>query len=239
MPPSSFHSFSSEHIITLVIGFALTAGLILFAKRSEKNQRITTALLAFCNLVSYPFAVFAWRDYPHSLDNDLPLHLCDIAAIIAGFALFTRKPILLTLTYFWGLAATTQALFTPAVEYGPPELPFIHFFFQHFVIVAAALYIPIVLKWRPKQPWWKTPLVVLLISIGYQGFALLVNSILGTNFAFASRVPENPSLIDHLGPWPIYLFSMQGLALIFFLVLALPFREKNQPSGQVPTQLMG
>lgn len=227
MPVNSFHPFSSEHFITLAIGFVVIGLLILFAKRSEKNQRITTIVLAVCNLVSYPFALFAWRDYPHSLDNDLPFHLCDLAAVVAGFALFTRKPILLTLTYFWGLAATTQALITPALSIGPPELPFIHFFFQHFVIVAAALYIPLVLKWRPMQPWWKSPLIVLVISIGYQAIALVINHFLKTNFAFASHVPHNPSLIDHLGPWPIYLFAMQGLALIFFLILALPWRRSS------------
>ncbi len=220
-----FQTFSSEHFITLVIGFSLIAGLILYGKRSAKKQRHATAILAFCNLISYPFALYAWRDYPHALDNSLPFHLCDVAAIVAGAALITRKPILLTLTYFWGLAATTQALITPALEIGPPSLPFIHFFFQHFVIVAAALYIPIVLKWQPMQPWWKSPLQVLGISIGYQACALIINHFLKTNFAFASHVPENPSLIDHLGPWPIYLFAMQGLALLFFLLLALPWRR--------------
>lgn len=68
-------------------------------------------------------------------------------------------------------------------------------------------------------------MIVLGISIGYQAAALIINSILKTNFAFVSHVPENPSLIDHLGPWPFYLFSMQGLALVFFLLLALPFRR--------------
>lgn len=220
-----FQHFSLEHLITLATGFLLIAGLILFARRSIQKQRHATAILAFCNLISYPFALYAWKDYPHSLDNLLPFHLCDLAAIVAGIALITRKPIFLTLTYFWGLAATTQALITPAIEIGPPELPFMHFFFQHFVIVAAALYIPIVLKWRPAQPWWRSPVIVLGISIGYQAAALIINSILKTNFAFVSHVPENPSLIDHLGPWPFYLFSMQGLALVFFLLLALPFRR--------------
>jgi hypothetical integral membrane protein (TIGR02206 family) len=218
-----FQTFSSVHFITLAIGFSLIAGLILYAKRSQQKQRHATAILAFCNLISYPFALYAWKDQAHSLDNLLPFHLCDLAAVVAGIALITRKPIFLTLTYFWGLAATTQALITPALEIGPPELPFIHFFFQHFVIVAAALYIPIVLKWRPEKPWWKSPLVVLGISICYQGVALIINYFLKTNFAFVSHLPENPSLIDHLGPWPIYLFAMQGLALVFFLLLALPF----------------
>ena len=226
-----FHPFTPAHYITLAIGFAVTAGLIFGAKRWMKHQSAVTALIALLNLSAYPFALYAWRDHPRALDNVLPLHLCDLAAIIAGFALLTRKPILLTLTYFWGLAATVQALLTPAITIGPPELPFVHFFVQHFAIVAAALYIPLVLKWRPEAPWWKSPLVVFGISILYQGSALLVNTFLGTNFAFASRPPDNPSLIDHLGPWPIYLFAMQGLALVLFLLLALPFRHRRGKDG--------
>lgn len=222
-----FHPFSSTHYLTLGIGFFLIALLIVLARRSDKNQRLVTALLAVLNLLAYPFALFAWREYPRALDNVLPLHLCDLAAIVAGFALFTKKPLLLSLTYFWGIAATTQALFTPAIAIGPPHLPFIHFFVQHFAIVAAALYVPIVLRWRPTAPWWKSPIIVFVISIGYQALALLINLILKTNFAFASRPPDNPSLIDHLGPWPIYLFAMQGIALALYLLLAFPFREKK------------
>ena len=224
----NFHPFTPAHYITLAIGFAITAGLIFFAKRSEKNQRIATSIIAFLCLASYPFALFAWRGYPVALDNVLPLHLCDFAAIIAGFALFTRKPILLTLTYFWGIAATTQALLTPAISIGPPSLPFIHFFIQHFAIVAAALYIPIVLKWRPKTPWWRSPLEVFGISILYHAFSLMVNMLLKTNFAFSARPPDNPSLIDHLGQWPVYLFVMQLLALTLYLMLALPFRKTRE-----------
>ena len=220
-----FHPFTREHYITLAIGFAITAALILFAKRSENNQRIATAILVFFNLSAYPLALYCWGDHPRELDNILPLHLCDLAAFVAGFALFSRKPFLLTLTYFWGLAATLQALITPAITIGPPSLPYIHFFVQHFAIVAAALYIPFVLKWRPESPWWKSPLKVFGVSVIYQGFALLVNTLLKTNFAFASRPPDNPSLIDHLGPWPLYLFAMQALALALYLLLALPFRK--------------
>ncbi|MFM2196910.1 MAG: hypothetical protein RLZZ505_342 [Verrucomicrobiota bacterium] len=227
MSSNTFHPFSSEHFITLATGFTVIAGLVLFARKSDKNQRIATAVIAFLCLASYPFALFAWRDHPYSMDNVLPFHLCDLAAIVAGFALFTRRPMLLTLTYFWGIAATTQALLTPAITIGPPHLPYVHFFVQHFAIVAAAIYIPLVLKWRPETPWWKSPLKVFGISIAYQGVALLINVMLKTNFAFASRPPDNPSLIDHLGPWPVYLFAMQGIALVLYLLLALPFSRRK------------
>ncbi len=219
----TFRPFTPEHFITLGIGVVVIMGLIFFARRGEFQQRVATAILCYLNLVSFPFALLAWRGHDLALDNVVPLHLCDVAAVVAGFALLTGKEILRTLTYFWGIAATTQALLTPAITIGPPEMPFIHFFVQHFAIVAAAIYIPVVQKWRPEGPWWRAPLVVFGISILYQGFALCVNGMLGTNFAFASRKPDNPSLIDHLGPWPVYLFAMQGLALVFFMVIALPF----------------
>ncbi|MEY4245694.1 MAG: hypothetical protein RLZZ245_3279, partial [Verrucomicrobiota bacterium] len=50
---------------------------------------------------------------------------------------------------------------------------------------------------------------------------------LGSNFAFASRPPDNPSLIDHLGPWPWYLFSLLGIALLLFFILALPLTKQG------------
>jgi hypothetical integral membrane protein (TIGR02206 family) len=222
-PSYTFHPFCAAHWITLAIGFSVIFGLFLLAKGSEKKQKRVTALLAFLCLASFPFALFAWRDYPRTLDNVLPFHLCDLAAIVAGLGLITRKQILLTLTFYWGIAATTQALLTPAITIAPPHLPYLHFFIQHFAIVAAALYIPLILHWRPESPWWKSPLKVFGVSVAYQAAALGINQILGTNFAFASRPPDNPSLIDLLGAWPVYLFALQGIALVFFCSLSTVF----------------
>lgn len=227
MPQPSFHAFSSIHFVTLGIGFAVIAILIIFALKSWKGQHVVTVLLAFLNFAAFPAGLWAWSGYPKTLDNVLPFHLCDVAAIIAGLALLTRKPILMTLTYFWGIAATTQALLTPAIPIGPPALPFFHFFLQHFAIVAAALYLPIVIGWRPKRPIWRSPLEVFAISVAYHWFTVVLNLVLKTNFAFSLRPPHTPSLIDHLGPWPVYLFVMEGIALVLYLLLALPFRKEN------------
>jgi len=188
-------------------------------------------VVAFFNLSAYPLNQAAWLSLGKQmeLDNILPFHLCDIAAMTAGFALLTKRPALCALTYFWGLAATLQALLTPAVGVGFPNWPFITFFIQHFAIVGAALYLPIVEGWRPRQPLWSDPLRVYGWSVAYLAFALGVNHLLQTNFGFANRPPENPSLIDHLGPWPWYLLSMQAIAICLFLLLALPLKGKAAP----------
>jgi hypothetical integral membrane protein (TIGR02206 family) len=227
--PQPFHPFTQEHYMAVVIGAVATLGFLLAGWRGGRSRTLATALLAFLNLSAYPFGQAAWLalDGPKSIDNFLPLHLCDVAAITAGFALVTRRPLLCALTYFWGLAATVQALITPAISVGFPNAAFFMFFIQHFGVVAAALYLPLVEGWRPEGPLWRAPTVVFAWSMVYLGGVMIVNRLLGSNFAFATRPPDNPSLIDHLGPWPWYLVSLMGIALVLFFLLALPLSRRQ------------
>jgi uncharacterized membrane protein YwaF len=55
-----------------------------------------------------------------------------------------------------------------------------------------------------------------------------INAWLGTNFGFTAHKPVNPSLLDHMGPWPYYLLGMQGMAVVLFSLLALPVLGKKQ-----------
>lgn len=225
--------FSPQHGYTILAGAAIIITLLWAGKRSTQGRNLAAALLAFSNLISYPLNQISWMslDGPVPLDNLLPFHLCDIAAVIAGFALITRHPLLCSLTYFWGLAATLQALITPSLVLGFPSLPYFSFFLQHFAIVATALFLPTVDGWRPKPPLWKSPFEIYIWSVLYLLFALSINAWLGTNFGFVSHPPHTPSLIDHLGPWPWYLFSIQAIAVTIFFLLALPLvpRKKSPP----------
>ena len=230
--PQPFHAFSLQHLATLAVGASVLFALIVAGRRGGTSRTVSTGVLAFLNLSAYPLGLAAWLalDEPQSLDNLVPLHLCDRAAVIAGFALLTRHPLLCALTYFWGLAATTQALLTPALTVAFPSPPYVMFFVQHFAVVGAGLYLPLVDGWRPKQPLWKGPLEAFAWAIVYLFMVLGVNRVLGTNFGFATRPPENPSLLDYLGPWPWYLVASLCIALVLFFLLAMPFRRSMAPS---------
>ncbi|MEO5714593.1 MAG: TIGR02206 family membrane protein [Luteolibacter sp.] len=225
-----FHPFTQEHFIAVAVGFAAVAFFLLAGKKGGDSRKRAALVLASANFTAFPLSLAAWYsiDAPKSLDNFLPLQLCDVATLTAGIALLTKRPLFCALTYFWGLAATMQALLTPALTVGFPHMAFVMFFVQHFAIVAAAFYLPIVDGWRPRQPLWKTPLEVFGWSQVYLAVAMTVNHLLGTNFAFASHKPENPSLLDQLGPWPWYLLAMEVLALVLFYLLALPFARRAE-----------
>lgn len=220
----AFQPFSGQHGYAVLVGTVITALLIVAGRSGHRGRLISTGILAFINLSAYAMVQAAWLGYDDpGIENILPFQLCDVAAVLAGFALLTRKRLLCELTYYWGLAATLQGLLTPALREGFPSWPFVVFFIQHFAVVAAALYLPLADGWRPDRPWWRSPWRALLWANAYLLFAMAVNAWLGSNFGFASRKPINPSILDHLGPWPWYLLSLQGLALILFLLLTLPF----------------
>lgn len=230
MPPP-FVPFSATHGWALVAGAIGVTALILLGKSGERNERIARSILAFLCLAAFAYTQAAWATVDGGdadLDSALPLHLCDVAAFIGGFALLTGKRLLATLTYFWGLAATVQALATPAISIGFPHPAFIAFFVHHFAVVGAAFYLAIVSGWRAERPWWKSPLQAILWANVYLLVAMAVNHLLGTNFGFTARKPVNPSLLDHLGPWPIYLLWMQALAAVLFSLLALPVLPKRR-----------
>jgi hypothetical integral membrane protein (TIGR02206 family) len=235
MPPV-FTPFSAMHGWVLVAGALGIAAMILLGRRGGRSERIARFTLALLCFSAFGYSQAAWStiEGPPDLDSTLPLHLCDIAAFIGGFALLTGNRLLATLTYFWGLAATVQALATPAITIGFPHPAFLTFFVHHFAIVGTAFYLPIVLGWRAERPWWRDPLKALLWGNAYLLIAMAVNAWLGTNFGFAARKPENPSLLDHMGPWPVYLIWMQVLAAVFFSLLALPVLRRKDAQAARP-----
>lgn len=229
MPHPTFAPFSLQHGLTLAVGFAIIAAFVIAGRRGEEHERRARALLAFLNLTAYVVSQWAWANTAEDpgLDNIVPLHLCDIAAFLAGFALITRKPLLILLTYYWGLAGTVQGLLTPALDYGFPHPIAWAFFYQHFAIVAAAIYLTAAGGWRAGHPWWKSPLTAFLWLNAYVVLAISANAMLGTNFGFLAGKPTTPSLLDHLGPHPFYIVWLEMIALLLFTLLTLPVRAKQ------------
>jgi hypothetical integral membrane protein (TIGR02206 family) len=127
---------------------------------------------------------------------------------------------LVELTYFWGLAGTLQGVLTPDLSVGFPHLVFWQYVVGHLGIVFAALFLVVGLGIAPRR--YAVPRV-LAITIGYTALVGLVDAMSGANYMFLRRPPGEWTLLRLLGPWPWYLASATGVAIVLLLALDAPF----------------
>lgn len=152
--------------------------------------------------------------------TDLPLALCDAAVLVASAACWWRTPLLVELTYFWGLAGTLQAVITPDLNAGFPHLVFFQYLIGHLGIVIAAVYLVVGLRIAPRPG---SVIRTFVITLGYTAFVGVVDAASGANYMFLRSPPGNWTLLKVLGPWPWYIASAAGVALALIATLDLPF----------------
>ncbi|MBN1482849.1 TIGR02206 family membrane protein [candidate division KSB1 bacterium] len=218
-PP--FELFKAPHLVALTI-VALCALFLLFLRKYSRLSnwfRCSLGILLVVQEISYHL----WNIYIQewTLQKMLPLHVCTVFVWLSAFMLFTKNRFVYEFAYFLGIAGALQALLTPDIaEYGFPHYRFFHVFISHGAITLAALYMTIVEGYRPT--WRSFGKVFLWLNI-YVVFVYIVNVLIGSNYMFVLHKPETASLLDVLGPWPVYIFVAEGVALVMFLILYLPF----------------
>jgi len=225
----AFQLFGPSHIGALIV-IAMAAAFLV--RQCRKDLEGTQAKVGICILTFLCFAIYPMNQAflsiiggSDELNNLLPFHLCDIAAIICGFAILTRRPLLCELAYFWGLAGTLQGLLTPDLNHDFPSPVYILFFLHHGAVVITALLLPLGLGWRPRHGAF---LRVFLWVLIYAAAAFLLNFVLGTNFGYLMHKPEHASLLDIMGPWPWYIVILIAMAGLLFYLLSFPFRKAGK-----------
>ncbi len=211
-----FTAYGPSHwaaITVFVVGAAL---LIWLGRRQSPAQarrfgRIVGAITA----ATYA-AIAVYALIPPSLDRSVPLHMTDIATVVAACAWWSQRQWAFVLTYYWGLVLSAQALISPALQ-GPdyPHPQFLAFWFIHMLVVWAAIY----LTWgRGMRPTWSSYRFVVVVTLVWAVVTFIFNRLTGSNYGFLNDKPATASLLDVLGPWPAYL----GVAaMLVFAVWAL------------------
>jgi hypothetical integral membrane protein (TIGR02206 family) len=220
---------SSSHLAALAVTAAVCVALPLTARAhpgpwtSVFSRGLAVLLLGA--FFAYPLVIGLRGDY--DLDFDLPLHLTDVVTVVAALALWGRRPLLVELTYFWGLTASVQAALTPALseDDGPSTFLFWNYFITHSGVVVGALFLVIGLGLTPRRGAVGR---VFLATGAWATVAAVGNAITGGNYMYLSEKPETASVLDYLGPWPWYIVSSALLALALFTLLDLPCRRRSR-----------
>jgi hypothetical integral membrane protein (TIGR02206 family) len=155
-----------------------------------------------------------------SMSTSLPLALCDVTVLVTGAACWWRRPLLVELTYYWGVAGALQGLLSPDLNVAFPHVEFFEFVVAHSVIVLAALFLVVGLGIEPRAG---SVTRATIITYVYSAVVALVDVSVGANYMFLRREPREWTFLRLLGPWPWYIVSCVIIVPLVFLVLYAPF----------------
>ena len=152
---------------------------------------------------------------------NLPLQLCDLTVWMTVLACLTTIQIVVQFAYFAGVTGSAMAILTPDLWTPWPSYPAIYFFLAHGGVLIACVALTFgKLAALRRAAVWRAFGVLAAYAAGVGVF----NAAFGTNYMYLCRKPANPSLLDLLGPWPVYLGGGAVIGLMLFWVLWLPFR---------------
>jgi hypothetical integral membrane protein (TIGR02206 family) len=227
MDLSTFRTGSILHFACLIACGLMVLGLARIAKRHDSpdfRRRLRWFVAGGC-LVFWLINTVYWM-WPSRFHwaGSLPLHFCNLANLIGAIAVFGRSRLFKAVLYFWAFALCIWAFLTPVLSKGPARPEFWVFWGYHLFILLALVEVLVVQRFRPN---WNDCRNVWLFTIVYTGILAILDYRLEWQYGFVGpSTPENPTLLDVLGPYPLRLLWMILIATALFGLLLLPWRGK-------------
>jgi hypothetical integral membrane protein (TIGR02206 family) len=229
----AFQPFGLAHLVVIFLTVALPFALALAVHRTKSRflERSIAFAISALLLVNYVAYLIVARHFGETTwVKTLPIQLCDWAMFVIIVALWTGNRRWLEVAYFWGIGGTLQAIITPNLPFGFPDLRFISFFVAHSGIIIGVVFLMVIYRFRPPArgilrtfAWTEVYFVV----------AFTVDLLTGENYGFLLHKPEAFSLLSFLSDErPLYLLQMHLLALVFFVLLYSPFAIYDVVRGQ-------
>jgi len=195
-----FVLFSDPHLITMGIGFGVCFLLIFLGFFTERKQAFAKIIAVLVLGVKIAELIYRHKYYGESVAQLQPV-------------------------YFWCMGAFF-AIIMPDIKEGMHDFASQSFFITHFFILFSAAYAFIHFRFRPNKAGFILSFL-LLVSLAFAMY--FVNIKLGTNYLFVNRPPSSAAkLIDYVGPWPYYLYSIVGIYILLSFILYLPFKRNKK-----------
>lgn len=235
MTPYRFQPFGHEHQLLLVVFVVGCVGFGLLGHRvrdTPVQARVQRTLAIVLPVFCVPLQVLQLLPGDFDKGTSLPLQVCDLSWMLATYALFTGNRRACQLLYYWGLVLVTQAIITPSLDQEFPDPRWFMFWGMHFFTVWAAVF----LTWGgPARPSWDGLRFSVLVTLGWVAAVMVFNEVAGTDYGYFNGKPRVHSLLDLLGPWPVYVVAEIAIALVVWVLITLPWVRSRGISGPKET----
>jgi hypothetical integral membrane protein (TIGR02206 family) len=168
-----------------------------------------------------------------SWGGSLPLHFCNLANLFGAAAILKRSRLFRGILYFWALGLCSWAFLTPTLQDGPALPGFWIFWVYHLFIGLSLVYLLAVEHFRPTARDLRSSC---LFTLSYTLLIALVDRLFDWNYGFLGpAVPDSPTPVDVLGPYPLRVVWMILIGAVVFAMLWLPFAQPSR-SGSRPSE---
>lgn len=218
-----FATFGGEHLLLVGLFLVGAVAVVLVGRRQRGTpaaRRFSRVYAVAIPCVTVPSQAFQLTPGDFDLATSLPLQLCDLAWVAAAWALWTHDRVPVALTYFWGLTLTVQGIITPSLGQAFPHPRYLAFWAMHFLVVWAALYLTLGLGLGPR---WREYRVTVAVTLAWAVLVFAVDTVLGVNYGYLVAKPASASLLDLLGPWPVYVLASLAVLLAGWALLTWPW----------------
>lgn len=225
-PTTSYQNFTPDHWVPLIIISGIFAGLIALSGKYSSEIKFRMAFILsliplFCVICRMVFTAY---EGIFSVQEELPFHLCRLIALVLPVFIWYRNEKWINSLYFLIIVGTLQAIITADLQYTYPHYSYILYWIFHVSLVWIPVFIIKNLKIRPEFSDLKRAFIAGNI---YMLSTLVINFGIGANYFYTRHKPPGGSLLDFFGPWPVYLFVVEGLAIILLALAYLPFYKKE------------
>lgn len=217
--------FTLLHLVPAGVAVALITGAVWWGRRTRGTAaelRLRYSWAGFAIWMQVVANIYYFHPDRFRWHWSLPLQLCDIAALVAGFALLLEARWLRTVIYYWGIGLSTQAFVTPTLREPFSDPHFQFFWWGHLHIVGSAVYFIAVLGYRPR---WRDLWVGSAASFAFALVAGVANALIpDANYGYlANTRHEHATIINLLGPWPLRVLWVVVIVHVIFVAITAPF----------------
>ncbi|MDQ6841384.1 MAG: TIGR02206 family membrane protein, partial [Actinomycetota bacterium] len=214
--------FSPAHLAALLAMVLAASGSVAAARHRPGRWTVVfsrgLALVILAGWAGEYLADFA--DGTWTLSYSLPLQLTDAVSLAAILALWSRRPALVELAYLWAFTASLQATITPDLAQRFPSVFYFTYFTYHVGVIVAGAFLVYGCRIYPRSG---ATLRAFMATLAFAAIAGVADLITGGNYMYLHRKPAGGSLLDYMGPWPLYIAAGVPLAVGIIVLLDLPF----------------
>ncbi len=229
-----FQTYGTSHLAALAVCVIGIIAIVLLGRRAQ-GSGVNRGFAVAIALVTIPLQVMQLLPDEWNPRTSLPFQLCDLAWMFAVHALWTRSRLSATVTYLWGITLTTQAMITPDLASDFPEPRYLMFWAMHVLIVWAAFHLVFGLRILPT---WATYWTTVGITAVWAGAVMVYNVVANTNYGYLNGKPASASILDLLGPWPLYVVLEIAIIIGVWALLTWPWARMpshlQTPARELP-----